>query len=331
MSVKTPHVMKAPPADPAAAPAAVPPALLDSWADAATWGFVGRAGARLRWGHWPVTGSARGTVVLLPGRAEFIEKYATEVVGELLQRGWDVLAFDWRGQGLSDRSLPDRHKGDIDDFATYDADFAAFLDQVVRPLARPPVLALAHSMGGHIVLRALAESGPGPFAAALLSAPMTGLKHEGLLRAVLAVTRGAWLAPRYLPGGGPFDPAGHRFPGNVLTHDPRRFAFTPQWFAADPRLALGGPTFGWARAALRSLDRLRQPGFLERLDLPLLILSAADDTLVDPGSHAPVAARLPRGRCRPIAGARHEILMETDPVRAAFWQAFDGFAADLGR
>ena len=48
----------------------------------------------------------RGTVVLLTGRGEFIEKYATEVVGELLERGFAVVALDWRGQGLSDRPLP---------------------------------------------------------------------------------------------------------------------------------------------------------------------------------------------------------------------------------
>jgi len=34
------------------------------------------------------SGNARGTVVVLTGRGEFIDKYATEVVGELLGRGY---------------------------------------------------------------------------------------------------------------------------------------------------------------------------------------------------------------------------------------------------
>ena len=308
-----------------AAPATIPAPLAAAYVGAQPWSFLERGGARLRCGRWQVAGAAQGTVVLMPGRTEFIEKYASEVIGELLQRGYDVLSMDWRGQGLSDRALPDRHKGHIDDFATYVADFQAFLEQVVIPVARPPVLLLAHSMGGHIVLRALAENGPGPFASVLLSAPMTGLRQEALLRPV--VTLGPrWLDTWYVPGSGPYRASAQVFAGNVLTHDERRFRFTEQWFAADPRLALGGPTFGWGRAAAASLSLMRSPGFLERIALPVLLLSAAEDTVVDSRSHAPVAARLGRGRCLSLAGARHEILMETDALRAVFWQSFDALA-----
>ena len=49
-------------------------------------------------------------MVLSGGRTEPIEKYF-EVIGELLERGFVVLAHDWRGQGLSHRALPDRLKG----------------------------------------------------------------------------------------------------------------------------------------------------------------------------------------------------------------------------
>ena len=59
---------------------------------------------------WNSTGTARASVVLFGGRGEFIEKYATEVVGELLARGFAVLSMDWRGQGLSSRMLADPAK-----------------------------------------------------------------------------------------------------------------------------------------------------------------------------------------------------------------------------
>ena len=95
----------------------------------------------------------KGSVVLLTGRGEFIEKYATEVVGELLGRGYCVYALDWRGQGLSDRPLADRGKGHIDNFSTYMADLQLFLDKVVAPAAPRPILALCHSMGAHIMMR----------------------------------------------------------------------------------------------------------------------------------------------------------------------------------
>ncbi len=82
-------------------------------------------------------------MVVLTGRAEFIEKYSTEIVGELLARGYAVAAMDWRGQGLSDRPLADRGKGHIDNFTTYMADVRLFLDSVVGPCcaaARPGAL-----------------------------------------------------------------------------------------------------------------------------------------------------------------------------------------------
>ena len=111
----------------AAAPAAVPPSLRATYRAADRFGFLERDGARLRYAWWNALGIPRGTVVILTGRGEFIEKYATEVVGDLLERGFAVAAIDWRGQGLSDRPLQDRGKGHIDTFATYMADLRLFL------------------------------------------------------------------------------------------------------------------------------------------------------------------------------------------------------------
>lgn len=318
--------------DPSAAPASIPVEAAATHVAATRYGFLERAGARLRYAVWNAGGTARGTIVLLPGRTEFIEKYATELVGELQARGYAVMSMDWRGQGLSDRALTDRDKGHIDDFATYIADFQLFLDRLVVPQAPRPLALLCHSMGAHIGLRALAENGPGPFSAAMFVAPMTGLKRENMLRGLLQlVPPWARMEERYLAGTGPFVAAAQTFAGNVLTHDERRFRFTEQWFAADPRLALGGPTLGWARQAARSMSLLRSPGFLERIDLPALVLSAAEDTLVEPATHAPVARRLQRGEYLSIAGARHEIMMETDTIRRRFWEAFDRMAKGTTR
>src|SRR6476619_2338838 len=129
-------------------PAAVPIDLATTDRPADRYGWLAGQGARLRYACWNASGTAtRGTVVVLTGRGEFIEKYSTEVVGELLGRGFAVIALDWRGQGLSDRMLADRNKGHIDTFATYVADLQLFLDKVVVPVAPRPVLALCHSMG----------------------------------------------------------------------------------------------------------------------------------------------------------------------------------------
>ena len=315
----------------AAAPAAVPGDVAGTYVAASRYGFLERAGGRLRYALWNVPGTARGTVVVLPGRGEFIEKYASEIVAELLGRGYAVMAMDWRGQGLSDRLLADRNKGHIDSFATYIADQHLFLDKVVAPLAARPVLVLCHSMGGHITMRTLAENGPGPLSGGVLVSPMTALRREAMLRSVLMLMpEFPAFEERYLFGTGPFVTYAREFHSNFVTHDERRYRLTDEWFAADPRLALGGPTVGWTRQAIRSMTAALAPGYLERIEVPLLLLSAGGDRLVDPHGHAALAARLKRGEHLAIAEARHEIMMEIDPIRARFWQAFDRLAKGVG-
>ena len=130
---------------------------------------------------------------------------------------------------------------------------------------------------------------------------------------------------RYLFGTGPFQFLARDFAANFVTHDERRYRFTEAWFAADRRLSLGGPTVGWARQAARSMTASLVPGYLERIDLPILLLTAGQDQIVDPASHGPVAARLRRGEHVTIAEAKHEIMMETDDIRARFWEAFERF------
>lgn len=313
--------------DPTAAPAAVPADLAATYRPAERHGFLQATGARLRYACWNVPGTPKGTVVLLTGRGEFIEKYATEVVGELLDRGYCVYAMDWRGQGLSDRALADRSKGHIDNFSTYMADLQLFLDKVVAPAAPRPILALCHSMGAHIMMRVLAENGSGAISAGVLCSPMTTLKREAMLRSVLMLMPEVpAIDERYLFGTGPFVVFAREFNTNFVTHDERRYRFTDQWFAADPRLALGGPTLGWGRQAVRSMTAAVAPGYLERIELPLVVISAGEDLLIESHSHDAVAARLRHGEHFTIAGAKHEVMMETDELRALFWEAFDRLA-----
>lgn len=290
--------------------------------------YIERAGGRLRYAVWKAPGTPHGSVVLVHGRGEFIEKYAMEVAGELRGRGLTLYAIDIRGQGLSTRMLPDHDKGHIDDFSTYVADLAALVDTVVVPEAPQPRLLFSHSTGGNIALRYLVAEGVRHFAAAAFCSPMTGLPKAGLISAAAAtigLIPGAddW----YAPGTGPYDPKAHPFDKNDVTHDERRYDFTRQWFEADPRLTLGGPTIGWLRATFRSFDVLNAPGALEAIAIPTLIVSGTDDTIVDTATHLKAAARIPGAEHTVIAGARHEILMETDARRAQFWAAFDRLAA----
>jgi len=125
-------------------------------------------GKRIRVGHWPVSG-AKGTVLLFPGRTEYIEKYGP-AASDLAARGLGTIAIDWRGQGLADRLLDDPRVGHVDAFSDYQKDVAAML-RAARALSLPrPFYLLAHSMGGCIGLRAVIEGLP--VQAAAFTGPM---------------------------------------------------------------------------------------------------------------------------------------------------------------
>ncbi len=297
---------------------------------AAGWIVTGD-GVRLRTVVWSPESSGivepRGTVFIFGGRTEFAEKYF-EVVGELLTRHFAVATVDWRGQGFSDRALADPRKGHVTDFASFDLDIAAFMEQVAPGLPKPWI-ALAHSMGGNILMRA-AHDHADWFSACILSAPMLGLRLgsslvAGLTRAVAFSGVAIGFAASYVPGGNAKAADETPFSENILTHDERRYAIYQALIRAEPKLGLGASTFGWLAAAFRTIAEAASPAYLAAIKAPVLITLAEDDALIDRAALQFAVAYLPQGELVTIERARHEILIETDMCRAKFWAAFDDF------
>jgi lysophospholipase len=283
-------------------------------------------GIGLRFARWSPPVGRKGTVCLFQGRTEFIEKYY-ETVSELRARGFAVATLDWRGQGLSDRLLPDRRKGHIRNFSAYDIDLETFMREVVLPDCPPPHFALAHSMGGAILLRA-ARQGHRWFDRTVLSAPMIALHGPHALGAARATAR----AMRLFGFGSSFIPmadtalVGTRpFVGNVLTSDPVRYARNAAVLEAEPALGLAAPTIGWADAAFRVMNDFSQRSYAAQIRQPILVVAAGRDLVVSTLAIEEFAIRLRAGAHVIVAGAQHEVLMEQDRYRAQFWAAFDAF------
>lgn len=296
--------------------------------------FDGPDGARLRGAAWdaPIAEPA-GTVLLLGGRTEFIEKNL-EAVEELLRRGFAVWTLDWRGQGLSARALDRRDKGHIEDFRQFLDDLALLLERSLLPGLQRPLFLVAHSMGGHIGLRFLYERADS-FEGALFSSPMVDIAADGPVR--LARNAIGWLggfgflAERYLPGTGDYGAKDQVFEGNVLTSDPQRFAQVHAQIARKRELALGGATMGWLNAALASIGILTRPAYARDIATPLVIASAGADKVVRNAAQADLVRHLPKGRLEAIPDARHELMIEADAHRTRFWAQFDRLRAELAR
>lgn len=288
-------------------------------------------GVRLRAAFWPAIAPPRGTVTLATGRAEFIEKYF-ETIGELRARGLAVAAFDWRGQGGSQRDLPSARKGHVDDFSLYGRDIAAVTDGLLAPRAPRPWFGLAHSMGGAAFL-ATARAGALPFERIVLSAPLIaihGVESRRVPRILAALLDGCGFGAAYIPAGGDTSAMTRPFADNPLTADPVRYARNAEIAAAHPELAIGDPTIGWVAACFRQLDAFAEFDYPRRILTPTLILAAGADTVVSTPATERFAARLKAGHALVLPAARHEILMERDAIRAQFWAAFDAFVPGEG-
>src|ERR1700674_748722 len=283
-------------------------------------------GVALRFARWAPPQGRKGTLLVLPGRTEFIEKYF-EVVGEARARGFAVAMIDWRGQGLSERALLDPRKGHVGSFAEYDVDLETFVREIVLPDCPPPLFALGHSMGAAVLIRS-AQKGRRWFDRVVLCAPMIGLAGRAGARfaAVSARTlRLLGLGRSYVPGGRSTPLTSLPFVGNVLSSDPVRHARPAAIVDAEPMLGLGSPTVAWVDAAYRAMREFSEPQYPERIRQPMLIVAAGQDEVVSTPLTGKFATRLRVGSHLVIAGARHEILMEQDRYRTQFWAAFDAF------
>ncbi|KQZ02162.1 alpha/beta hydrolase [Pseudolabrys sp. Root1462] len=289
-------------------------------------------GVSLRFGRWEPPPGRKGTVVILQGRAEFIEKYF-ETVRDLRARGFAVATFDWRGQGLSDRALSDRRKGYVRNFSQYAMDLDTIMEQVVLPDCPPPYFVLGHSMGGAIAIRAC-HDGRRWFERVVLSAPMLALppsRFSGMVGPVARFMRLMGRGSGYVPGS-QHEPAGPEdFIGNVLTSDPVRFARNAAILVEEPDLALGAPTIAWADSALRQMRQFREPSYPAHIRQPLLLVAAGYDQVVWTPAIEDFGMYLLAGRHLILPGARHEILQEQDQFRAQFWAAFDAFVPGTPR
>jgi len=292
--------------------------------------FEGYDGNPMRFARWePTRGPQRGTVCVFTGRSEFIEKYF-EVAADLRRRGFAVAIMDWRGQGASYRPLSNPRKGWVRSFSEYDRDLACFMEQVVVPNCPRPHYALAHSMGGHILLR-IASQQACPFERITVVAPMLRFHDskvgasQRLARCYAALGTTLGFGRAYVRGGSDDSADPVVFEGNPLTSDPNRFARNRALIEAAPHLLLGAPTIAWLNAAYRSMAMLNEPSYSDRIRVPLMVSIAGRDRVVDARATEAFAARVKLCTTIMLPLARHEILQECDDIRSRFWAAFDAY------
>jgi lysophospholipase len=265
-----------------------------------------------------------GSLLFLGGRADFVEKHL-EAIDCWHRSGWRVDGFDWRGQGGSGRLVPNGNVCHLDSFDPLVDDLEDFIAEW-RASTDGPHVAVAHSMGAHVLLRLLAER-RGQLDGAVLVSPMFALPRGPLPAAALPLIAGTAIAL-----GLARRPLWRRDPGNIgdrLTACPERHADKLWWKANKPQIATGPPSWGWVHSAIRSIRSLDDEGELAAIDTPLLIMGSRGDMVVDAEGFSRVAERLASAELVLLPGKGHELLREADAARMAVMERIERFLVGI--
>lgn len=281
------------------------------------WWAAAADGTRLRLAR--LGRGSKGTVLILPGRTEYIEKYGPSGA-VLAAQGYGSAAIDWRGQGLADRLLPDRAKGHVGRFQDYQQDMATLMACLPEMGLQGPVHMLAHSMGGAIGLRSVFDEMD--IQSAVFSGPMWGIALgpiQPIARVISGLGCALGLGNRFAPSTGPVGYVQRApFEGNSLTGDAAVYAWMKHHLDVQPDLSLGGPTLHWMDEALRDIAQLRRHAGPK---IPVLTFLGAKESIVDAAAIRACMSRWPGTELREVPGAQHEIMMETEARRRAFFAA----------
>ncbi len=264
-----------------------------------------------------------GTVLLQQGHNEFIEKYY-ETIQEFLDRNYNVVAFDWRGQGMSQKIINDNHKQYIEDFAIHDQDLEFIIDKIITNNFNGPLIGIGHSMGGCILLSALKKNAH-KFEKIILSAPMLGFRSEKLLMNMIEIFN--FLLPKelFMPGSKPNMGKETPFEKNELTTDKKRYARTQQLVRLKKEIRLWGVTIAFAKAVKNRLLKIRQKGWAEDIKSKILIINSINDKVVSSDHIIEMARRLKNCEIINFDSCEHELFMEKDYFRNKLWKKIDSF------
>lgn len=280
---------------------------------------------RIRVGVWPRE-AARGTVLLFPGRTEFIEKYA-RFANDMAQHSYAMMAVDWRGQGLADRLLEDARVGHIDSFADYQKDVAALVEMAHALNMPKPWYVLGHSMGGAIALRSVLEDLD--VCAAGFTGPMWGILLSPVMRQLAWALYHAsgWVGLSHkLPPTTDYENyiVTSEFEGNTLTNTPEMWDYMKAQVTQYPQLALGGPSIHWLGEAMKECAFLLQA---PAPSLPAVCFVGGDEAIVEESAMRTRMANWASGSLHRIDNAQHEVLMEGPNIRhRVIEQLLDVFA-----
>ncbi len=283
-------------------------------------------GIKLRVIYWKKNDpmkSNNGTVLLQQGHNEFIEKYY-ETIQEFIDRGFDVICFDWRGQGLSDRMIKDTNKQYIEDFKIHNNDLKFIIENLIIKKFSRPLVGIGHSMGGCILLSFLKENQE-IFNKVILSSPMLGFKGEKFLLPFIDFANLLFPKDSYMLGSKPNMGKETSFEENDLTTDRNRYSRTQKLVRKNKNVRLWGITNAWAKAVKNTLNEMQKKDWADSINDEILFVNSLGDRVVNSKHITKMANKLKNSKVINFHSCEHEVFMEQDKYRKKLWEEIDIF------
>jgi lysophospholipase len=291
-------------------------------------------GVKLRYGHARPQGKSKGAVVVTGGYGRHIEYYY-EQINNWVDRGYEVFAVDWAGQGGSSREKPNkRNHPPTRDFEEHADIFHDFMLKVVKPNSKKTCFLSSHSMGGNITLRYLKKYEDDPnvkISGTILAAPMVDINTRFMSRSAFSklvntfrkakiedvpLTIQTQLIQDFRKAvmGGPHE----------VKNDPLREKFRQNHIKTSSPHEIGLPTFSWFRAALDSCEIVNNEKFLKSIKTPVFIITPLQDNLVCIKSQKKASDLIQNGSNFSL-NSRHGIWYERDEIQNVIWSKVDNF------
>lgn len=238
--------------------------------------------------HYWLPEATKGTLVIAHGYYDHLGIYGHLIRFGLLQ-GYAVLGFELPGHGLSSGS-----PAAIDSFDTYSDILQQVCTQAAACLPQPWHI-VGQSTGGAVILNHLWRHGLAEFDKVMLLAPLVRCdgwhwvtwSHRLLKHLVSAIPRGV----------------------SASSHDQQFNHFIAHRDPLQPRIV----SVDWV-GAMRQWER--EFPSVEPQEKPVLLIQGDADSTVDWRFNIPlIRAKLPRHQLHTIAGARHQLLNESEFYR----------------
>lgn len=261
----------------------------------------------------------RAAIVISHGFCEFVGKYH-EMMYYMYKCGYSVFFIDHRGHGYSDKKANDPDMVYVEDFEEYVADFAKFIDEIVKPNSTSKEYYLfAHSMGGAIGTMYL-EQFPDTFKKAVLSSPMMEMKYGkysmSTVRFMMGLAKLLHWQGKYMPGQHGFDNVNVFETSSAQSRSRYEYVFSLR--QRDEHFRTYGGSYSWGMAGMEASSYIKKNA--DKVKIPVFLAQAGKDSMVQPEAQNVFAEQSGNTTLVRYEESKHEIFNACDDTRIRYYK-----------